>query len=79
MDDVDLAQEREHIARSCAMNQAARELEPGEAGECEWCGEQRPRLDLAPDTSPRIRAVIGWVYVIASTVFAAAQIFRRTA
>lgn len=41
-DEIDLAQEREHIATNSAVNdvreQAAR-IEPGAPGECELCGE----------------------------------------
>ena len=46
-DEIDLAQEREQIATTSALNrireQAAR-IDPGEPGECDRCGEQSPRL-----------------------------------
>ena len=46
-DEIDLAQEREHIATNSAVNdvreQAAR-IEPGAPGECELCGEWSGRL-----------------------------------
>jgi len=44
MDDMDRAQEREQLARTAAISQAARELPAGEPGECDYCGEQRLRL-----------------------------------
>lgn len=44
MDDIDIAQEREQIARDAAIAQAARQLPAGEPGECDYCGTHSPRL-----------------------------------
>lgn len=43
-DEIDLAQEREHIATAEAIRQAAREIPPGEPGDCDLCGEWTARL-----------------------------------
>lgn len=46
-DEIDLAQEREHIATTSALNQVreqAARIEPGAPGECELCGEWTGRL-----------------------------------
>lgn len=46
-DEIDLAQEREHIATTSALNQVreqAARIEPGAPGECELCGEWAGRL-----------------------------------
>ena len=46
-DEIDLAQEREHIATASALNQVreqAAHIEPGAPGECELCGEWSARL-----------------------------------
>lgn len=43
-DEIDLAQEREEIATKDAIRRAAKDLQPGEPGECELCGEWSGRL-----------------------------------
>jgi hypothetical protein len=43
-DEIDLAQEREHIATTAAIRQTAREIPPGEPGGCDLCGEWTARL-----------------------------------
>ena len=43
-DDLDLAQEREDIAREDAIRAAAKPIPPGTPGECELCGEWSGRL-----------------------------------
>ena len=50
-DEIDLAQEREHIATNSAVNSAvndvrekAARIEPGVPGDCDLCGEWSARL-----------------------------------
>lgn len=43
-DDLDLAQEREDIAREDAIRAASKPIPPGVPGECELCGEWSGRL-----------------------------------
>ena len=43
-DEMDLAAEREEIARSAAIAATGREIPPGVAGECDYCGNEWPRL-----------------------------------
>ena len=43
-DEIDLAQEREEIARANAVRAASKPLAPGEPGDCEMCGEWSGRL-----------------------------------
>lgn len=43
-DEFDLAQEREEIARAAAIRNNAKDIPPGEPGECFYCGEESPRL-----------------------------------
>lgn len=43
-DEIDLAQERDYIATSAAIRAAAKDIPPGEPGECEFCGEWSSRL-----------------------------------
>lgn len=43
-DDLDLAQERENIAREDAIRAASKPIPPGVPGECELCGEWSGRL-----------------------------------
>jgi hypothetical protein len=46
-DEIDLAQEREHIATDSAVSlvrERAARIEPGAPGECELCGEWSGRL-----------------------------------
>ena len=44
MDEIALAQEREQIARADALAHSARAIEPGQQGECEYCGYVYPRI-----------------------------------
>lgn len=43
-DEIDLAQEREHLATQDAIRRAAKDIPPGKAGDCELCGEWSGRL-----------------------------------
>ncbi|RJG06508.1 conjugal transfer protein TraR [Noviherbaspirillum cavernae] len=43
-DEIDLAQDREEIARVDAIRRATKPLEPGMPGECDLCGEWSGRL-----------------------------------
>ena len=46
-DEIDLAQEREHIATNSALDQVreqAARIQPGTPGDCELCGEWSARL-----------------------------------
>lgn len=43
-DDMDLASDREEIARQAAIKSAAKDLEPGSPGDCSICGEFTQRL-----------------------------------
>ena len=43
-DEADIASEQEEIARRAAIKKAAKDLPPGEPGECELCGEWSGRL-----------------------------------
>ena len=46
-DEIDLAQECEHIATTSALNQVceqAARIEPGVPGDCDLCGEWSARL-----------------------------------
>lgn len=43
-DEIDLAQEREAFATADAIRRAAKDIPPGEPGECEMCGEDSLRL-----------------------------------
>lgn len=46
-DEIDLAQEREHIATTSALNQVreqAARIEPGVPGDCDLCSEWSARL-----------------------------------
>lgn len=46
-DEIDLAQEREHIATTSALNQVRKQaarIEPGVPGDCDLCGEWSARL-----------------------------------
>lgn len=46
-DEIDLAQEREHIATNSAVNdvrEKAARIEPGVPGDCDLCGERSARL-----------------------------------
>lgn len=43
-DEIDLAQEREEIARADAIREAAKPIPPGNPGDCEICGEWSGRL-----------------------------------
>lgn len=43
-DEIDLAQERDEIARADAVRAASKEIPPGVPGECELCGEWSGRL-----------------------------------
>ena len=44
MDDIDRAQEREQLDRDNAIREAAHEIAPGMAGDCDLCGEHSMRL-----------------------------------
>lgn len=44
MDEIDIASEREEIARTDAIRACAKDIDPGEPGECEYCGEWKSRL-----------------------------------
>ncbi len=44
MDDIDRAQERALYDTANAIARAARDIQPGEPGECDLCGEQSGRL-----------------------------------
>ncbi len=46
-DEIDIAQEREQADTALAINavrKRAAAIEPGEAGECEYCGEWSARI-----------------------------------
>jgi hypothetical protein len=43
-DEFDLAQEREEIARANAIRNNAKDIPPGEPGDCDLCGEWSGRL-----------------------------------
>lgn len=43
-DEFDLAQEHEEIARAAAIRNNAKDIQPGEPGECFYCGEESQRL-----------------------------------
>ena len=45
-DEIDLAQEREHIATTSALNQVREQaaIEAGTPGDCDLCGEWSARL-----------------------------------
>lgn len=43
-DEIDLAQEREYIATNDALRANARDIAPGIAGDCDYCGEWSGRL-----------------------------------
>ena len=43
-DEIDLAQERDHIATSSAIRAAAKDIPTGTPGECGVCGEWSGRL-----------------------------------
>lgn len=50
-DEIDLAQEREHIATNSAVNdvrEKAARIEPGVPGDCDLCGEWSARLISSP-------------------------------
>ena len=52
-DEIDLAQEREHIATTSALNQVreqAARIEPGAPGECELCGALHPGRFFSKET-----------------------------
>lgn len=44
MDDIDRAQERALTDTAAAIAKAARDIQPGEPGECDLCGEESGRL-----------------------------------
>lgn len=44
MDDLDIASDRAEMAREIAAKNLARDIPPGTPGECDWCGEESPRL-----------------------------------
>lgn len=43
-DDIDLAQEREDIARADAIRKASKDIPAGDPGDCDLCGEWCGRL-----------------------------------
>lgn len=43
-DDIDLAQERDYISTTASIRANSRDIQPGEPGECEYCGEWSGRL-----------------------------------
>ena len=43
-DEIDIANERAEELRQAALNAPRPVMAPGQPGECDWCGEHKPRI-----------------------------------
>lgn len=43
-DPIDIASDRAELEREMAMRNTAKDIPPGVPGECEYCGDESPRL-----------------------------------